>query len=155
VRPTVAEDQPLRGFVVLVVDDDVDTLDSVTSVIRELVGCEVLAASSGDQALAILDAGAVVDLVFADVVMPRMNGLTLTNVIRDRLPQVPVVLTTGLPTAVNLALKYGAIALLKPYSPEQLQAVFAEQLLVDRRQRGQLATVPAGDAQRSPSAADD
>ena len=53
----------LRGFVILVVDDDRDSLAMSRSVVESL-GCSVLTASSTDEALAILDSGAHVDLVF-------------------------------------------------------------------------------------------
>lgn len=125
----MAERQPLRGFVVLVVDDEPATVEAAANVIHDLLGCDVVRASSGDEALGIIDTGTRVDLMLADIVMPRMHGLTLTRLMRQRLPELPVVLTTGLPEAVNLAVEGGAIALIKPYSLEQLQAVFSEQLL--------------------------
>jgi len=37
----------LCGFVVLVVEDDADTRESLTALIREGLGCRVLSASSG------------------------------------------------------------------------------------------------------------
>lgn len=124
----MAEIRPLGGFAVLVVEDDPDTLESATSLIRDFLGCEVLTASSGDDATRIIDAGFRVDLLFADIVMPKMDGLTLTRFIRQRSPNLPVVLTTGLPNAVDMALECGAFALIKPYSPARLEALFTEQL---------------------------
>src|SRR5690348_5507773 len=125
----MAHIQPLRGFAVLVVEDDADTLASVASLIRDILGCEVLTAVSGDDALRLVDAGFRVDLLFADVVMPGMDGIALTQRIRERLSNLPLVLTTGLPSAVDMALECAAITLVKPYLPEQLEAIFAEQLL--------------------------
>jgi len=78
--------------------------------------------------LRIIDAGAQVDLLLADIVMPRMDGVTLTHLVKQRLPELPVVLTTGLPTAVNSAEGAGAVALIKPYSPDHLKAIFVEQV---------------------------
>ena len=51
--------------------------------------------NSGDQALAWLDAGQPVDLLFSDVVMPMMSGVELAQIIQARLGPVPVVLATG------------------------------------------------------------
>jgi hypothetical protein len=48
-------EQPLRGFVILAVDDDPDTLDSVAFLIGEVFGCRVLRASSVDYALRMID----------------------------------------------------------------------------------------------------
>lgn len=120
----------LRGFVVLVVDDDADTLALSTTVV-ESFGCSVLAARSCDEALAVLDSGAHVDLVLSDVVMPKMNGMALARIARERRPGLPVVLATGYPDAVELVTDSGAISLIKPYSIPRLEAVIAEALHVD------------------------
>ena len=47
------------------------------------LGCSVLRAASRDEALAVLDSGAHVDLVFSDVVMPAGNGLELAHDVRN------------------------------------------------------------------------
>ena len=119
----------LRGYVVLVVDDDHDNLELSAQVVRSL-GCEVLTASSGGEALAVLDSGAHVDLVFSDVVMPRESGLTLARAARER--GLPVVLGTGYPDAADEGTDRGVISLIKPYSIQRIEAVFAELLHVDR-----------------------
>ena len=123
----------LRGFVVLVVDDDPDSLATAAMIIEGL-GCSVLRAASGDEALAILDSGAHVDLLFSDVVMPKGNGLALTHAVRERRPELPVVLATGYTGVVDSVSAGGAIPLIKPYSMERLEAVLAEQLHVARDQ---------------------
>ena len=120
----------LRGFVVLVVDDDSDSL-MVSSAVVESFGCSVLTATSTDEALAILDSGAHVDLVFSDVVMPNRSGLALARIARERRPGLPVVLATGFVDAVDQVTECGAISLIKPYSLPRLAAVFAEQLHVE------------------------
>jgi len=48
-------DHPLRGFVILVVEDDPDTLNAVAYLISEAFGCRVLRASSVDYALRMID----------------------------------------------------------------------------------------------------
>ena len=85
-------------------------------------------ASSGYEALNVIDSGVQVDLVFADVVMPEMDGMTLAFLIGRRLASLPVVLATGRPDVVDSVTERGGIALLKPYSLERLEAVFTEQL---------------------------
>lgn len=120
------------NFVVLVVDDDLDTLTTAACLIGDMLGCKVLTASSGDGALTIVEQHHV-DLVFADIVMPKMHGLTLARIIQQRFPAMPVVLTTGLPGAVNMAEELGAVALIKPYEPELLVAIFGEFLTTSER----------------------
>ena len=128
----MAQDQPLRGFVVLVVEDETDTLSSLARLIRDAFGCRVLSATSSDEALRIIDSGLHVDFVLTDVVMPKKDGLTLARQIRRRLPSLPVVLATGRPDVVDSVTERGGIALLKPYTIERLEAVFSEHLRVER-----------------------
>ena len=123
------EESNLRGYVVLVVDDDADSRDAAIGLI-EALGCSTLAAASCDEAVAILDAGAHVDLVFSDVVMPKSTGVTLVRLVRERDPSLPVVLATGYAEAVETATERGAIPLIKPYSMARLAAVLGDQLLV-------------------------
>jgi CheY-like chemotaxis protein len=120
----------LRGFVILVVDDDADSL-MLSRAAVESFGCSALTAGSTDEALAILDSGAHVDLVFSDVVMPKSSGLALARLARERRPGLPVVLATGFVDAVDAVTESGAISLIKPYSVPRLAAVFAEQLHVE------------------------
>ena len=124
----------LRGFVVLVIDDDTDGLATAVAVV-EALGCSVLSGSSCDEALRILDSGAHVDLVFSDVVMPKQNGITLARLVRERRPGLPVVLATGYADAVDGVTESGAIPMIKPYSVQRLEAVFAEQLHLPPRLR--------------------
>ena len=121
-------EQPLRGSVILIVEDDAETLTALAQLIASVLGCRVLTASSGYEALGVIDSGAQVDLVFADVVMPEMDGMTLALLIGRRLASLPVVLATGRPDVVDSVTERGGIALLKPYSLERLEAVFTEQL---------------------------
>jgi CheY-like chemotaxis protein len=121
--------RPLRGFVILVVDDDADNLELSAQVVRSL-GCDALTASSSDEALALLDTGTHVDHVFSDVVMPKTSGLALARAARER--GLPVVLGTGYPDAAEEGTDRGVISLIKPYSIQRLEAVFAELLYVDR-----------------------
>ena len=85
-----------------------------------------------------VDSGAHIDLVFADVVMPEMDGVTLAHLIGRRLPSLPVVLVTGRSDVVDSVTERGGIALLKPYSIERLQAMFAEHLSVEVLRRRQV-----------------
>jgi PAS domain S-box-containing protein len=78
----------------LLVDDD----PIVREVIAEhmaLAGYAVTAACSGDEALAMLDAGERVDLVLTDLSMPGIDGLTLAREAQRRRPALPVILLTG------------------------------------------------------------
>ena len=128
-------DHPLRGFVILVVEDDPDTLNAVAYLISEAFGCRVLRASSVDYALRMIDHGSRVDLIFSDVGMPDVDGLTFAQLVRRRRPDLPFVLVTGRPDVVDESLRAGRLALLKPYTVETLEAVLTEQLCASRSLR--------------------
>jgi two-component system, NtrC family, sensor kinase len=78
---------------VLLVDDEIDFLSSLAQRL-ELRGLPVLTASSGAEALEILDREPR-DVVVLDVRMPGMDGIETLRRIKDRHPQVQVVMLTG------------------------------------------------------------
>jgi putative two-component system response regulator len=70
-------------------------------------------------------AGGGFDVVITDIHMPGMDGLTLMRSLRDRQPEIPVVVVTGqgtVDTAIQ-ALREGATGMLvKPFTGEELLA---------------------------------
>jgi len=87
------EPQCLMALQVLVVDDDPLVLMTTAAMLEEL-GCEVIEASSAEQAIEVLTQHQV-DLVLTDQAMPQMTGTQLADFIRNRYPQLPVILATG------------------------------------------------------------
>jgi len=82
-------------------------------------GFAVRVAVSGDDALAQLEAGQAVDIVFSDIVMPgSVSGIDLAAAVRERWPALPVVLATGY-TDRRVSIP-GVKILAKPYDVEQL-----------------------------------
>jgi CheY-like chemotaxis protein len=82
---------------ILVVDDDVATVDSVTEVLC-LEGYSVVGAFDGEMALALLrDPRNAFSLVLLDLFMPGLSGFdVLDEKARDpRIKGIPVVLMTG------------------------------------------------------------
>ena len=122
----------LRNFKVLVVEDNPDALEATGYLIEAAFGCRVMTAASCVEALALIDEGSAVDLIFSDVVLPGKDGLTLARLARERLPEVAVVLTTGWEDELDSIIDRGYVALVKPFKVEQLEAVFSEALLARR-----------------------
>jgi signal transduction histidine kinase/CheY-like chemotaxis protein len=113
---------------VLVVDDE-DLVREVLATGLEERGCTALRAPGADAALAMLDAGAEVDVLLTDYAMPGMDGLALVAEARRRRPGLPAVLLTGNVNGqveARLALDGvagGAFSLLrKPVGADQLAA---------------------------------
>ncbi|MGP0058683.1 MAG: MASE1 domain-containing protein [Beijerinckiaceae bacterium] len=105
---------------VLVVDDSADVAE-VTSSLFEHLGYETIYRDSAEAALKLLEAGAKINLVFSDIVMPgTIDGVGLAREIRSRYPNLPVVLTTGYSDAARAAPSNLRI-LRKPFDTEALR----------------------------------
>ncbi len=110
---------------ILVVDDQPDILENLALVL-ESEGYRVLAATDGVEALDALESEAV-DLILADIAMPRLNGYQLYERVREN-PQwvtVPFLFLTA--RAMDSDIRYGKELgvddyLTKPIQPEDLLA---------------------------------
>ena len=82
--------------VVLIVEDHDDTREML-QVLLNVLGCRVLAAANGDEAIGLAEK-IHPDLILMDMKMPRLDGLTLTRLIRSHptLNRVPIVAVTGI-----------------------------------------------------------
>ena len=108
---------------ILVVEDSEDVLALAREHLDGL-GYRVLAARNGEEGLRLFEreSGAI-DLVFTDIVMPGgVNGVVLAGKVRERRPDVPVLLTTGYNEELSADGPRTAAAdvLGKPYSRTQL-----------------------------------
>ena len=89
------ESLPRGSETVMVVEDDRDVREFVARTL-ETLGYSVIAAADGPAALALIDGGAKVDLVFSDVVLPGgMTGWQVVEEARRRKPGIKVLLTSG------------------------------------------------------------
>jgi two-component system response regulator HydG len=79
---------------ILVVDDD-DAQLKLLKVVLEADGWTVFPALSGEEALALLDAGEEVDVILTDLVMPGMDGRGVLQGALERRPEVPVIVMTA------------------------------------------------------------
>ncbi|MDX9709569.1 MAG: response regulator [Trichloromonas sp.] len=83
--------QEMEGRTILIVDDEPIIRDLCA---RALKGYRILQAEDGEQALQMLE-GETADVILADVMMPRLNGLDLLKTIKDKTPNQVVVIMTG------------------------------------------------------------
>jgi DNA-binding NtrC family response regulator len=79
---------------ILIVEDDETQLRLLQSVLQA-DGWEVVTAASGDEALAVLDEIEDVDVILSDLLMPGMDGKALLAAVRERRPEVPVIIMTA------------------------------------------------------------
>nr|WP_314547246.1 ATP-binding protein [uncultured Massilia sp.] len=108
---------------VLFVEDDELVRETVVRGLEQS-GFDVVVAPGGDQALAMIEAGLDADVVFSDIVMPgKVSGIDLAGILRERRPNLPVVLATGY-TDQRVAVP-GVQVLAKPYEIDQLVDLLA------------------------------
>ncbi len=115
--------RPLR---VLLVDDEQPLVDRLAQDLRDH-GFVVDVAETGAEALARLDAGAIYDVVVAELAMPRMDGVALLDEARLRVPDMPAVILTGNAVVAAQRIETLAVSLVrKPVSAAALAAAIAE-----------------------------
>ncbi|MCA1653361.1 MAG: GAF domain-containing protein [Sphingomicrobium sp.] len=114
-----------RGHV-LIVEDNASVGEFAAELLGEL-GFETSSASNAQDALRQLEQpGSDFDIVFSDVVMPGMDGVEFGRKLRERWPQLPVVLTSGYSHVLAAGSNHGFPLLHKPYSVEALSRILAE-----------------------------
>ena len=108
---------------VLVVEDDEDVRNTVIDLLFEL-GYRVLRAKDAHSALAIIESGAPIDLLFTDVIMPGpVRSPELARKAQERLPNIAVLFTSGYTENAIVhggRLDEGIELLSKPYTREAL-----------------------------------
>jgi two-component system, NtrC family, response regulator AlgB len=123
----------------LIVDDEKNIRGNLATFF-EGRGYKVRTAESGAQALALFSGEDGFDLVLTDYRMAEMNGYELLQHIRDRDPDVMVILMTAYATVESAvaAMKAGAYDYLtKPFSLDQVEHA-VEKALETRRLRGEV-----------------
>lgn len=109
---------------ILVVDDEKNYLVVLSAFLAE-EGYETLTAEEGQQALEILG-GADIDLVLTDMKMPSMDGIELLRRIKEKSPDLPVVVMTAYGTVEKAvaAMQQGAFNFIqKPFQNETLKQI--------------------------------
>ncbi len=115
-----------RGLRILSVEDDLLVAMGTTGMLEDL-GHSVTEASSGEQALALLDRGLEVDMLITDQGMRGISGIELAEAVRERAGDMPILLVTGylrIPNSESL----GAVVLRKPFRTSELEAAIRQAL---------------------------
>jgi DNA-binding NtrC family response regulator len=107
---------------ILVVDDEVSLAQQLERLFVQQ-GFKVICAPDGENAIRHLESGNI-DLVVSDIFLPGLTGVDLTKLVRERFPDVPIIVMTGfgeIATAVEV-LKLGASDyIVKPFSAKAIQ----------------------------------
>jgi PAS domain S-box-containing protein len=109
---------------VLLVEDNPDVASASAELLEQL-GYAVRWVPDAASALSEIERNGI-DVVFSDIVMPgSMDGLGLAEVIKEKFPDLPILLTTGYSQAAQQAQRKYAI-LRKPYRIHELSRALAE-----------------------------
>jgi DNA-binding NtrC family response regulator len=100
---------------VLVVEDEFWVMQDVAETLREH-GFEDICASTGDDALPLLEKRPDIQVVFTDINMPgKIDGVELAKAIAERWPDKRVIITSGRYQPAEIPDKWPFIP--KPYDP--------------------------------------
>ena len=105
---------------IFLVDDEENYRELIAKVLTK-AGYAVLQAADGMGALSLLERSNV-DLVISDILMPVLNGYALVARLREKWPNMPVILTTGFlsPDAAKSMMKGSVDFIPKPINAETL-----------------------------------
>ena len=109
---------------VLVADDEADVRELAEEMLQ-LLGCDVITAKDGVEALELIDRHPEIRLLLLDLTMPRLSGEETIDELHRRRPDVAVVVSSGheeQETMRRLAGKNVAGFLPKPFRLEQVEA---------------------------------
>jgi DNA-binding NtrC family response regulator len=109
---------------ILLVDDDPNSIDLISEVLQK-TGLEVVIAKDGEEALNKFSANSF-ELILTDLMMPRMDGLTLLKEIRKKEKDAVILIITGFGTIESAvsAIKAGAYDYIsKPIKMDELELV--------------------------------
>ena len=137
------ETGPITGGseTILVVEDDEEVRRTAADILADL-GYRVLKAKDADSALAIVESGVPIDVLFTDVVMPgSLRSPELARKAKERIPDIAVLFTSGYTDNAIVhggKLDPGVHLLSKPYSREAL-ARKLRHLIRNQQQRGSVS----------------
>jgi CheY-like chemotaxis protein len=106
------------GTALLVDDEDVVRM-STADMLTEL-GYEVVEARSAEEALRLFNRGVHVDVLVTDHLMPGMTGVDLARAVRERWPEIPVLIVSGFAEAEGIAPDLPRLT--KPFRQPELAA---------------------------------
>lgn len=122
---TVIGNFPMTAERILVVDDEEPIREIISSMLNA-AGYKTTPASSGMEALALLNSTGEFELMLSDLMMAELDGIALLERSKEKFPDMPVIMVTAVHdiSVALAAIRNGAYDyLLKPFEREQLLAM--------------------------------
>ncbi len=119
----MADPVPAQKPLVLAVEDDQEVLTLLARMLSSIADVEI--ARDGVEALEVLQSGVMPDLIITDLMMPRMDGLTLAKQLKadERTKRIPLIVLTAKNTPRDVVAGINAGArnyITKPFKHEEL-----------------------------------
>jgi signal transduction histidine kinase len=121
---------------ILIVDDELGVRESLRALLSQ--DCDVLTAASGEDALVFVEQHPI-DLVTLDLRMPGMGGISVLEAVKERNPEIEVLIVTGygsFDTAVQGLRHHAFDYISKPFDSDQIrrlvQAALAKRTATQR-----------------------
>jgi CheY-like chemotaxis protein len=115
-NPPSAGDTRFDGLAVLLVEDN-ERLRGMIARTLESLGCTVVAAGEAAEAMRLLQAGSVVQLMLSDIRMPgTTDGVALAEWVSAHYPGIAILLVTGFTHTANI--RFAVLS--KPFGLDQL-----------------------------------
>lgn len=121
------------GIKIAVADDDLIVRKAIEKTF-ESSGCKTSLFANGADFMEALERGETFDLLFLDLIMPKMNGFAVLQMLEGQNMEIPTIILTGVSRkeSVLKARKFGVTSyLIKPIKPEEMLAAAMEILGVD------------------------
>ncbi len=119
-----------RGHETILLVEDEESVQGLTTLVLESIGYTVVAAKNGQEALRLIDQPATaLDLLITDVMMPGMTGPQLARLARLKRPELKILFVSGYTPDPELLddIRDGRSSFLqKPYSRQELAAKVKE-----------------------------
>ena len=115
---------------ILIIDDDPVVLASCKRIL-EAESYVVSLTSSVLDALQMME-GKKFDILLVDVIMPEYDGMYLIGNVREKLPDLPILVMSGYPTpeTISSGMQMGATRFIaKPFTPDELITAVRKALL--------------------------
>ena len=133
---------------VLIVDDEEDMIWSLQKNLpTENLQVTILTASSGEEALSMLEKTKI-DLIITDIRMPGISGIDLLIIVRNKYPDIGVIVMTAFPSSESKAevIGNGGIRLVeKPFDIKQMRDSVHSALKMDSHFEGKMTGIQLTD----------
>lgn len=114
---------------VLICDDEEGIRESLKLILGD--HCDLILTDSGEQCLQCLDNDKTIGLLLLDIKMPKINGLEILKAVKEKRPELNVIIVTGyksVETAAEASSLGAAGYVVKPFKSDEILATVRSNL---------------------------